>query len=59
MLRTDVADKEADILWVLYIFHTFYGLRDDLVNLTLCTFPNVYLKRCKTARSYTEETKQN
>jgi len=48
MFRTDVADKDADILCVLYILHTFYGLRDDLMKLVLCTFPNFYLKRCKT-----------
>jgi hypothetical protein len=48
MFRTDVADKDADILCGLYIFHTFCGLRDDIMKLALCTFSNLYLKRCKT-----------
>jgi len=48
VFQTDVADKDADRLCVLHIFHTFYGLRDDLMKLALCTFPDLYLKRCKT-----------
>jgi hypothetical protein len=48
MFRTGVADKNANKLCVLYIFRTLCGLQDGLMKLTLCTFPNLYLKRCKT-----------
>jgi hypothetical protein len=48
MFRADVAEKDGDILCVLYIFRTFCGLRVDLMKLALCTFPNLYLKQCKT-----------
>jgi hypothetical protein len=48
MFPTDFADKNANILCVLYIFRTMCGLRDGLMKLAVCTFPNLYLKRSKT-----------